>query len=404
MSTSLLYHGFGLTGYDYVNTKYQGGAVTFMVEHKPFSLHCPECHSRKLKRRGTIPRFFRTLPIGGKAVWLFLAVQRIQCLVCGVLRQASIGFAEPRRSYTKAFERYALELSSRMTIQDTAHHLGVSWDIVKDIQKRYLGRKFAKPKLKHLKRIAIDEISIGKRHRYLTVVMDIDTGAVVFVGDGKGADALDPFWKRLRRSKAKIKAVAMDMSPAYIRAVSDHLPKASIVFDHFHVIKLYNDKLTGLRRKLYHDLEEKQQKEVLKGTRWLLLKNPENLHADKNESERLQEALQLNAPLATAYYMKEELRQFWNQPGKASAEVFLVSWMARARASGISMLEDFAKTLATHKSGLLAYYDHPISTGPLEGTNNKIKTLQKQAYGFRDTEFFKLKIMAVHQAKYALLG
>ena len=102
--------------------------------------------------------------------------------------------------------------------------------------------------------------------------------------------------------------------------------------------------------------------------------------------------------------MKEELRQFWNQPGKASAEVFLLSWMARARASGITMLKNFAKTLAIHKSGLLAYYDHPISTGPLEGTNNKIKTLQKQAYGFRDMDFFKLKIMAVHQAKYALVG
>jgi transposase len=404
MSTSLLYHGFGLSGYDYVNTKYQGGAVTFTVEHKPFSLHCPECHSRKLKRRGTIPRLFRTLPIGGKAVWIFLAVQRIQCLACGVLRQARIGFAEPRRSYTKAFERYALELSMKMTIQDTAFHLGVSWDVIKDIQKRYLGRKFARPKLKHLKRIAIDEISIGKRHRYLTVVMDLETGAVVFVGDGKGAEALEPFWKRLRASRAKIKAVAMDMSPAYISAVLHHLPQASIVFDHFHVIKLYNDKLTGLRRNLYNEIEDDQQKEVLKGTRWLLLKNPQNLDTDKNEPERLQKALQLNAPLATAYYMKEELRQFWNQTDKDSAELFLTSWMDRARASGISMLKRFANTLAAHKSGLLAYYDHPISTGPLEGTNNKIKTMKRQAYGFRDIEFFKLKIMAVHQAKYALLG
>jgi transposase len=404
MSTSLLYHGFGMIGYDYINTKYQGGAVTFTVEAKPFSLRCPQCRSHKVVRRGTIPRLFRTLPIGGKPVWLSLAVQRLQCLVCGVLRQARIGFAEPRRSYTKAFERYALELSSRMTIQDTAHHLGVSWDVVKDIQKRYLGRKFSRPKLRHLKRIAIDEISIGKRHRYLTVVMDIETGAVVFVGDGKGAQALEPFWRRLRASKAKIKAVAMDMSPAYIRAVLDHLPQACIVFDHFHVIKLYNDKLAELRRQLYRELKDNQQKEVLKGTRWLLLKNPENLDADKDEARRLQEALQINEPLATAYYLKEELRQFWKQPDKDSAEDFLISWMARANASAIPMLQKFAKTLAAHRSGLLAYYDHPISTGPLEGTNNKIKTMQKQAYGFRDMEFFKLKIMAVHQTKYALVG
>ncbi len=404
MSTSLLYHGFGISDYDYINTKYNGGAVTFTLKPKPFSLRCSQCRSRKVIRRGIISRLFRTLPIGHKPVWLSLAVQRVQCLACGAVRQVRIGFADPRRSYTKSFERYALELSSRMTIQDTARHLGVSWDTIKDIQKCYLRRRFSKPKLNRLKRIAIDEISIGKGHRYLTVVLDLDSGAVVFVGDGKGAEALEPFWSRLRRCKAKIKAVAMDMSPAYIRAVMDHLPKARIVFDHFHVIKLYNEKLSDLRRKLYHEVHDVRHKEVIKGSRWLLLKNPQNLNPDKNETQRLQEALEINEPLATAYYMKEELRQFWNQPDKASAEDFLNSWIARARASEISMLIRFSNTLAAHKSGLLAYYDYPISTGPLEGTNNKIKTMQKQAYGFRDMDFFKLKIMAVHLAKYALVG
>src|SRR5207253_3069416 len=131
-----------------------------------------------------------------------------------------------RRSYTKAFERYELELSKRMTIRDVAAHLGVGWDVIKDIQKRDLSRRFAKPKLKHLRRIAIDEIAVAKGHRYLTVVMDLESGAVVFVGDGRGADALRPFWKRLRPSRAKIEAVAMDMSPAYLNAVSTHLPEA----------------------------------------------------------------------------------------------------------------------------------------------------------------------------------
>src|SRR5213079_2576755 len=120
-----------------------------------------------------------------------------------------------RRSYTKAFERYALELSKRMTIRDVAVHLGVSWDVIKDIQKRDLSRRYAKPKLKDLRQIAIDEIAVAKGHRYVTVVLNLESGAVVFVGDGKGADALKPFWKRLHGSKAKIEAVAMDMSPAY---------------------------------------------------------------------------------------------------------------------------------------------------------------------------------------------
>ena len=404
MSTSLLYHGFGVRGYDYVKSKFEGGAVTFTLQPKAFDLQCSVCSSRNVIRRGKVERQFRSLPIGRKPVWFSLALQRVECLACGLVRQMKIRFADPRRTYTRSFERYALDLSRHMTILDTARHLGVSWDIIKDIQKRYLIRRFSRPKLGKLKKIAIDEISIGKGHRYLTVVLDLTTGAVVFVGDGKGADALDPFWKKIRCAKARIKAVAIDMSPAYISAVIRNLPNAKIVFDHFHVIKLFNEKLSNLRRDLYHEVKDILQKKVLKGTRWLLLKNPENLNPDREEARRLEEALELNQPLATAYYMKEDLRQLWSQPDKQKAEAFLEGWIARARSSNVLMLKKFANTLAAHKSGLLAYYDYPISTGPLEGTNNKIKTMQKQAYGFRDMEFFKLKIKALHLTKYALIG
>jgi transposase len=290
-----------------------------------------------------------------------------------------------------------------MTILDVARHLGVGWDIVKDIQKRDLSRRYAKPKLKNLRQIAIDEISVAKGHRYLTVVLDLESGAVVFVGDGKGADALKPFWKRLRRCKADIKAVAIDMSPAYHHAVFTHLPRATIVYDHFHVIKLFNDKLSKLRRWLYHRANG-DEKKVLKGSRWLLLKAPANLDPQRNELSRLEEALKLNKPLALAYYLKEDLRQFWEQPDKTFATTFLNDWTRRARASDVNMLRQMAKTLDAHRDGLLAYYDYRISTGPLEGTNNKIKTLKRQAYGFRDLEFFKLKILAIHEAKYALVG
>jgi len=234
--------------------------------------------------------------------------------------------------------------------------------------------------------------------------LDMETGAVIFVGVGKGGDALDPFWKKLRRSRAKVKAVAMDMSPAYISAVLEHLPKATIVFDHFHVTKLFNDKLSDLRRDLYRETKENLHKEVLKGTRWLLLKNLENLNTEKKEKERLEEALKLNEPLACAYYLKEDLRQIWLQPNKETAERVFADWVNRAQATGIKMLKKFANTLAGYKSGILAYYDCRISSGPLEGTINKIKTMKRMAYGFRDMEFFKLKIMALHETKYALVG
>jgi transposase len=403
MSTSILYHGFGVVGYRYKSTSYQEGNLVFTVEKDPSSLRCSCCHSPQVVRRGTVLRWFRTVPIGTKRVSIKLHIPRVFCSLCGVVRQIAIGFADHRRTYTRAFERYALELSRHMTIKDVAGHLGVSWDMVKEIQKRYLSRRFARPALKQLELIAIDEISVGSNHRYLTVVLDLHTGAVVFVGDGKGSDALLQFWRKLKSSRPAIAAVAMDMSPAFISAVSAHLPRATIVFDHFHLIKLFNDKLSALRRELQREAQESGKK-VLKGTRWLLLKNPENLKVERNEQQRLNDALSLNQPLATAYYLKEDFRRLWFQRTKELARSFLADWMGRARSSGIKRLISFADTLEKHSDGILAYYDYPISTGPLEGTNNKIKTLQRQAYGYRDMPFFKLKIYGLHETKYALVG
>jgi transposase len=403
MSTSLLHQAFGVRGYEYVRTQYEGGEVVFTVRQDAKTCRYPACGSRNIRPKGEVQRRFRSLPIGSRATSVLFPIPRVACQGCGVVRQVKVNFADPRRSYTQAFERYALELSRCMTILDVSRHLRVSWDVIKDMQKRDLSRRYAKPKLKNLRQIAIDEISVAKGHRYLTVVLDLKSGVVVFVGDGKGGDALNPFWKRIRRSKAKIKAVAMDMSAAYRKAVSTHLPKATIVFDHFHIIKLFNDRLSRLRRSLCEKANG-EQKKVLKGSRWLLLKASDNLDTDRNERARLESALELNKPLATAYYLKEDLRQFWDQPDKTSAAVFLMDWIRRAIALRVKMLKQTAKTLERHQSGLLAYYDYPISTGPLEGTNNKIKTMKRRAYGFRDQEFSRLKIMAIHEARYALVG
>jgi transposase len=381
MSTSLLYHAFGIRGYEYVRTDYHDGATLFTIRQDPQTCRGSACGSRQVISRGHAERQFLALPIGRRKTTVALPIPRVESQACGRVRQVEVPFADPRRSYTRSFERYVLELSRRMTIKDVAHHLDIGWDMVKDIQKRDLKRRYAKPKFKHLRAIAIDEISVARGHRYLTVVMDLESGAVVFVGDGKGADALKPFWKRVRPSGAKIQAVALDMSGAYQAAVR-----------------------MDLRRALYREATDVQHKAVLKGTRWLLLKNAANLDPEKDEKSRLQEALKLNEPLAVAYSMKEDLRRFWDQPGKHFATTFLDGWIRRAEASGIRILQQMAKTLAAHRSGLLAYYDVMISSGPMEGTNNKIKTMKRQAYGFRDLEFFKLKILAIHETKYALVG
>ena len=406
MSTSLLYHGFGVIGYRYVRTNYQAGNIILTIKRLEFSVRCSACSSKDVIRHGSLPRWFYSLPIGQKSTYIKTDIPRIECRKCNTIRQADIGFADPRYTYTRALGRYVLDLARHMTISDVAKHLSLSWDLIKSIQKRYLEKKYKNPNFRQLKRIAIDEIYVGKRG-YLTVVLDVLSGAVVFVGDGKGGEALEPFWKKLRGiRKLQIEAVAIDMSPAYIKAVRENLKDAVIVFDHFHVIKMFNEKLSDFRRQLFNVTEELLPRSVLKGTRWLLLTARERLDTDQDKQQRLEQALELNRPLAIVYYMKEDLRHLWNWKGdKAAAKWHLTSWIEMAWTSGIGMLKKFAKTLERHFDGILAYFDFDsLSTGPLEGTNNKIKTMQRKAYGFRDMEFFKLKIMALHETKYALVG
>ena len=184
-----------------------------------------------------------------------------------------------------------------------------------------------------------------------------------------------------------------------------NLPRAVRVYEAFHMIQRFNHNLSQLRRELYSQSKDKTERWMLKGLQWLLLKNPENLNEENGEKARLEEALRFNQPLATAYYLKESLReQFWHGRDYAEAARFLDSWLAEAKASGIRLIVGMALTVERHREGLLNYYRYPISTGPLEGTNNKIKTLKRQAYGYRDPEFFRLKILALQHSKYALVG
>jgi transposase len=405
MSTSLLYHAFGIRGgFEYVRTDYAEGKVIVGIRQPREKLRCSHCGSPDVHVKTHRDRVFRTVPIGARPVWVHLPVARVACQKCAVIRQVKLPFANPRFSYTHSFERYARDLSSFMTIQDVADHLEVSWDVIKDIQKRYLGRHFSKPRLRNVRQIAIDEVHLGRGGRFATVVLDLERGAVVFVGKGRGVEALRPFWKRLRSSRARIQAVATDMAGGYTAAVRQFLPEAVHVFDHFHVIKLYHEKLTELRRELYREATDRLHKQVLKGTRWLLLKNPDNLDEKKGEPSRLLEALKLNQSLATAYYLKEALGQIWKQDSQAAATRCLDDWIKQANASGIRVVMSFAKTLQAHRKGILAWYDYPISTGPLEATNNKIQLLKRKAYGYRDQEFFHLKIYALHLTRYELVG
>jgi transposase len=288
-----------------------------------------------------------------------------------------------------------------MTLTDVSDLTYLSWDTVKGIVQKQLQHDYGQPRLKDLKYLAVDEIYVGKRKKFYTVVLDLETGRIVWVGHGRGQAALGKFWRRLRLSKAKIQAVAMDMSGAYWAAVLEHLPGVAVVFDRFHIMKLMNEKLDELRRVLVREATG-VLRQTIKGTRYLLLTRKANL--GKEKLPKLEDALKLNEPLSKAYYLKEELSLLWEQPSRAAMEDFLRQWCTRAMDTGIGLLRQIAKTLLLHASGILNWWEHRLSTGKMEGVNNKIKTLTRQAYGYRDEAFFILKLLSLHHARIKLVG
>jgi transposase len=288
-----------------------------------------------------------------------------------------------------------------MTLTDVAELTLLSWDTVKGIVKEQLARDYSRPRLRDVRYIAIDEIHLGRKRKFYTIVIDLEDGRILWAAAGRGKSVLQGFWRRLRLAKAKIQAVATDMSAAYWSAVLENLPDAALVFDKFHVIKLMNERLDELRREMVREAEGPLKKKI-KGTRFLLLRRPEDLAED--QIPRLDEAMRLNEPLMLGWYLKEELRELWSQPSRQAMERFLRDWCQKAIQTGIRQLGKMVNTLLTHASGILAYAKHRITSARLEGINNKIKTLTKRSYGFHDEEFFLLRLLALHHSRIKLVG
>ena len=407
MSTQVLYHLFGVVGYWHAGFENREGAIHWTLERPRGKLRCAICEGANVLKKGVHWRTIRTIPVARKAVFLEVPVQRLLCGDCFELAFEICPLTEGERRHTKVLERYAVDLCRVMTILDVARHLGLAWDTVKEMERRYLSRRFDPPPVKGLKRIAIDEIAIRKGHVYRTIVLDLDTGRVVHVGEGKGADAVRPFFERLRRARIKLKAIAMDMSGGYIAAVEELAPGTPIVFDRFHVVKLVNTAVDELRRAHFRDASNARRKFV-KGVRFLVLMRPEKLdrweQKHPGSKARLQEALALNEPLNKAYYLKEKICCLWGESSREDGARVLQECIAEAAESGVRELVKLAKTLTKYSDGILAFFDHRISSGPLEGLNNKIKVLKRMAYGYRDDSFFRLKILGIHESRYALVG
>ncbi|MFB6375767.1 MAG: ISL3 family transposase [Bradymonadaceae bacterium] len=406
MSTSLLYHAFGAFKHTHIKTEYEGGEIYFHAKKRERPRRCPACEERRdFVIHDWEARELKNLPIGGRPTYLVLHLRVFECRQCDQQFQESRQVARPRKSYTKRFEKLVWTLSQSMTLSDVARFLKVGWDLVKGIVKRRLIRRADKRKWKHLTHIAIDEIAIKRGHRYLTVVLDLDSGRVVYVEKGKDHEALEGFFRKLGRAGADLEAIAVDMSTGYRKAIRKYAPDdVAVVHDKYHLVSSMNDTVDAVRRQEQRRLED-EDKQVIKGTRYLLLYGEEKLNEQSPDKiARLKKVLEANELIQKAYLLKEEFRRFWDQPNKRAAKLFLSNWVLKALSVGNQHLTKMAKTVFRHLDRILAWYDYEISTGPLEGLNNKIKVLQRKAFGFRDDEFFQLQILFLHQKERRLIG
>ena len=402
MSTSLLFHSFGIREVKVQRTEFTGGKIVYHAVVKSRLLRCPCCRSREVIRFGNKIRSIRLLPIGRRPALLKLKTYRVKCENCGKIRWIKLPFLTGKSNCSRGFIRYLLDLCRLMTIKAVAGLLGVGWDLVKDHHKEYLAMKYRRRGWKGLKYIGLDEFSVKKGHSYMTIAVNLETGEIIYVGEGKSKDSIIPLLLKLRRYSSGLKAIAIDMNPGYVEAILRYLPKVPMVFDRFHIVRMIQSEIDEMRRQLQSQLYAVEERNILKGSRFLLLSNYADL--DQTGRQRLEKLFRINQPLMTMYVMKEQLLHLWDLSNRDDAEKFLTAWSKDAMNSGIKPLIKVGKSIISHKTGILNYFHHPITTGMVEGINNKIKTLKRQVYGFRDMEYFKLRLYHLNKQNYSLTG
>lgn len=401
MSTSLLYHIQGTRGYQFQSFEFVGGRVVARLSRDPKRFSCSKCGRWEVTPTLVGTRTVRGLPMGSKQCDLQVGMHRVRCHGCGAFRMESLPFLpSPKARVTRALARSVVELRAEMSISALARHFDLNWFTVKEIEKEHLKRKHRRVRLRDVSLLGIDEVHVGDRmgdKGYITVVRDLETGAVLHVGKGRGGDALKDFERRVKYAKCRITAVAMDFSPAFTAWASRVLPGATLVCDHFHLIKLMNDKIDSIRRRVMGQLEETDRK-ALKNKRWHFMRNEENL--DEKAREELKQCREQFADLGTAWFMKEALRRIYSLAWDAqTARLAFDRWCELADASELPQLATMAKTIRRHIDGITAYWTTGMTSAAMEGFNNKIRWLNSQAYGYRDEEYFILKIFDLPNIK-----
>jgi transposase len=364
---------------------------------------CSRCGELVVEVHDTTTRRIRDLPLGEWDTWLVVPTVRLRCPRCGPTVEA-IPWLDRYQRMTKRLAERIARLAQVTSLHATATWFRVSWDTVKQIDQRALAARLG-PIDAHwdeLRLLAVDEFALHRGHRYATVVVDPTCKRVLWLARGREADALTTFFEQLGPDRcARIEAVTVDMWAPYTQAVRAHCPQAALVYDLFHVVAKYGREVidrvrvdeTNRLARAAGPGPVRDQRRVIKGARWLLLRNRANLRT-RAERVRLRELLDANRALFIVYMLKDDLKHLWDYHYPAAARRFWRAWRRRALASRIPALRQFVAILERHLDGILSHCRYRLHTGILEGINNKIKVLKRIAYGFRDDAYFFLKIRA----------
>lgn len=335
------------------------------------------------------------MPIFEVPVELVFPRLRVLCASCGP-KLERLDWLEPYARVTTRLAASVARMCKVMSIRHVAAYYGLAWDTVKQIDFRYLERKLGPVDLEGVTAIGMDEFAIQKGHRYATVVVEPSRKRVLWVGRGRGREDIRPFFDLLgAKGCRQLRAVAMDMSAAYGEEVRARCPNARIVYDLFHVIAKYGREVIDRVRvdEANRLREDRSARRLVKGARWLLLRNRDNVTRPEDQV-RLEELLAANNALMIVYVLKDDLKTLWRYRHAGYARAFWDGWRRRAMGSGIEPLKTFARRLTPFLDGILAHCRWPLGTNIIEGMNNTIKVIKRMAYGFRDDRYFFLKIRA----------
>ena len=335
-----------------------------------------------------------------RRVVLDVPIRRMDCHHCGERSVEQIAWLDSRSRVTQRLRCWVEALCQLLPIAHVAKLTGLHWHTIKEIDHRRLERLHGEFVVGDVRRLVMDEFALHKGHRYATVVMDAERMKVLWVGEGNSRESLRPFFELLGPERcARIEAVAMDMNTAFDLEVKRHCPQAEVVYDLFHVVARFGrDVVDRVRVDQANALRDQPgARRVIKRSRWLLLRNRDNLKHE--QAVRLEELLAANAPLALVYLLKTELKEVWFAPSVIEGARRWRRWYRMAMESQLEPVIRFAKRLRKYLRGILASAIYPMNSSILEGVNNRIKVIKRMAYGFRDSAYFFLKIKAAFPGK-----